>query len=172
MCINSVKETCFSQKYQKWICLILELNSSIYFRSELNEWVAKIKDVLDNPRGSFPPTRIQSVPAPAATGGHREGVATQQKGATIGTEFRVSWLLSWIYLSFCNPLKKIQNNRRIQDFQIGCRKRLSARSTKYHKRDKRSPLYGRVQGPGSSRVLDTLSCYTGALYWSILIKTS
>ena len=29
MCINSVKETCFSQKYQKWICLILELNSSI-----------------------------------------------------------------------------------------------------------------------------------------------
>ena len=29
MCINSVKETCFSQKYQQWICLILELNSSI-----------------------------------------------------------------------------------------------------------------------------------------------
>ena len=29
MCINSVKETCFSQKYEKWICLILELNSSI-----------------------------------------------------------------------------------------------------------------------------------------------
>ena len=29
MCINSVKETCFSQKYQKWICLIWELNSSI-----------------------------------------------------------------------------------------------------------------------------------------------
>ena len=29
MCINSVKETCFTQKYQKWICLILELNSSI-----------------------------------------------------------------------------------------------------------------------------------------------
>ena len=29
MCINSVKETCFSQKYQKWICSILELNSSI-----------------------------------------------------------------------------------------------------------------------------------------------
>ena len=24
MCINSVKETCFSQKYQKWICLIFE----------------------------------------------------------------------------------------------------------------------------------------------------
>ena len=31
MCINSVKETCFSQKYQKWMCLILELNSSIMF---------------------------------------------------------------------------------------------------------------------------------------------
>ena len=29
MCISSVKETCFSQKYQKWICLILELNSSL-----------------------------------------------------------------------------------------------------------------------------------------------
>ena len=29
MCINSVKETCFSHLYQKWICLILELNSSI-----------------------------------------------------------------------------------------------------------------------------------------------
>ena len=28
MCINSVKETCFSQKYQKWIYLILEINSS------------------------------------------------------------------------------------------------------------------------------------------------
>ena len=28
MGIHSVKETCFSQKYQKWICLILELNSS------------------------------------------------------------------------------------------------------------------------------------------------
>ena len=31
MCINSVKETCFSQKYQKWIYLILEINSSIVF---------------------------------------------------------------------------------------------------------------------------------------------
>ena len=29
MCINSVKEIRFSQKYEKWICLILELNSSI-----------------------------------------------------------------------------------------------------------------------------------------------
>ena len=29
MCINSVKETCFSQKYQKWICQVLEINSSI-----------------------------------------------------------------------------------------------------------------------------------------------
>ena len=29
MSINSVKETCFSQQSQKWICLILELNSSI-----------------------------------------------------------------------------------------------------------------------------------------------
>ena len=34
MCINS-KETCFSQKYQKWICLILELNSSIVHRFEV-----------------------------------------------------------------------------------------------------------------------------------------
>ena len=30
MCINSVKETCFShQKYQKWIYQVLEINSSI-----------------------------------------------------------------------------------------------------------------------------------------------
>ena len=29
MFINSVKETCFSQKYPKWIYLILELLSSI-----------------------------------------------------------------------------------------------------------------------------------------------
>ena len=29
VCINSVKETCFSQKYQKWIDQVLEINSSI-----------------------------------------------------------------------------------------------------------------------------------------------
>ena len=29
MCINSVKETCFSQKYQKWIYQVLEMSSSI-----------------------------------------------------------------------------------------------------------------------------------------------
>ena len=27
MCINSVKETCFSQKYQKWIYQVLEMSS-------------------------------------------------------------------------------------------------------------------------------------------------
>ena len=31
MCINSVKETCFSQKYQKWIYQVLEINSSIVY---------------------------------------------------------------------------------------------------------------------------------------------
>ena len=29
MCINSVKETCFSKKYQKWIYQVLEMSSSI-----------------------------------------------------------------------------------------------------------------------------------------------
>ena len=29
MCINSVKETRFSQKYQKWIYQVLEMSSSI-----------------------------------------------------------------------------------------------------------------------------------------------
>ena len=36
MCINSAKENCFSQKYQKWICLILEINSSIIPRLEVH----------------------------------------------------------------------------------------------------------------------------------------
>ena len=31
MCINSVKETCFSQKYQKRIYQVLEINSSIVY---------------------------------------------------------------------------------------------------------------------------------------------
>ena len=29
MCINAVKETCFSQKYQKWIYQVLEMSSSV-----------------------------------------------------------------------------------------------------------------------------------------------
>ena len=29
MCINSVKDTCFSQKYKKWIYQVLEMSSSI-----------------------------------------------------------------------------------------------------------------------------------------------
>ena len=29
MCIDSVKETCFSQKYLKWIYQVLEMSSSI-----------------------------------------------------------------------------------------------------------------------------------------------
>ena len=45
MCINFVKETCFfSQKYQKWICLILELNSSIVSTksSVKASWILKV----------------------------------------------------------------------------------------------------------------------------------
>ena len=34
LCINSVKETCFSQKYQKWIYQVLEINSSISFEKK------------------------------------------------------------------------------------------------------------------------------------------
>ena len=33
LCINSVKETCFSQKYQKCIYQVLEINSSIVSRA-------------------------------------------------------------------------------------------------------------------------------------------
>ena len=32
MCRNSVKETCFSQKYQKWIYQVLEMSSLIVDR--------------------------------------------------------------------------------------------------------------------------------------------
>ena len=43
MCINSVKETCFSQNNQKWICLILELNSSIIVVS----WEPELKGAIN-----------------------------------------------------------------------------------------------------------------------------
>ena len=36
MCIYSIKETCFSQKKQKWICSILELNSLIVLIRPMN----------------------------------------------------------------------------------------------------------------------------------------
>ena len=39
MCLNSIKETCFSQKYQKWICLIWELNSSIIECFHVTSWL-------------------------------------------------------------------------------------------------------------------------------------
>ena len=38
MCINSVKETRFSQKYQKWIDQVWEINSSIIVNIYDNEY--------------------------------------------------------------------------------------------------------------------------------------
>ena len=37
MCIDSVKETCFSQKYQKWIYQVLEMSSSFIVDSNKTE---------------------------------------------------------------------------------------------------------------------------------------
>ena len=49
MCINSVKETCFSQKYQKWIYQVLEMSSSIidgFISSNLRGYREKNKFAL------------------------------------------------------------------------------------------------------------------------------
>ena len=54
ICINSLKETCFSQKYQKWICLILELSSSIVDANGLS----KIQLDLSYPATSYPDISI------------------------------------------------------------------------------------------------------------------
>ena len=37
MCINSVKEICFYQKYQKWIYQVLEMSSIITYNPDISK---------------------------------------------------------------------------------------------------------------------------------------